>query len=169
MCTAYLSLGSNLGDRVSTLYNAIRMIHSSAGRVEKISSIYESKSWGYESENNYLNCCLEISTALSPFQLLEEAQKIEHLMGRVRTSSYTDRVIDIDILFYDWQVIDEAALKIPHPYIADRAFVLLPLAEIAPEWYHNKLFLTIAQISMKYVHTQGVKCYKRVEKSDIIN
>lgn len=165
----YLSLGSNLGDRSENLIQSIRLMHEKLGTVTAISSFYESASWGYTSENKYLNCCIELKSELSPADFLAISKEIEQSMGRKKTTEYTDRSIDIDILFYGNLKIDNSDLKIPHPHIEKRAFVLLPLAEIAPDLYHHKHFLTIAQLSLKYMHTEDIKCYKTVEKSAIIN
>lgn len=165
----YLSLGSNLGNRMENLYSAIRKLHAAVGEIEQISSIYETKSWGYESENNYFNCCVRVTTSLTPQQLLEETKRIERSMGRIKTPDYSDRIVDIDILFYEMLVIKDELLEIPHPHIENRAFVLLPLAEIAPQLCHSKHFLTIEQLSLKYIHTEDVECYQRVEKTKIIN
>lgn len=167
--TVYLSLGSNLGDRSENLIKAIRTIHEKLGQVTAISSFYESISWGYDSENNYLNCCIELKSNLFPEDFLELSKNIEQSMGRKKTLDYSDRTIDIDILFYGNLNIHEENLTIPHPFIEKRAFVLMPLAEIAPNLYHYKHFLTIAQLSLKYMHAEDIKCYKAVEKSTIIN
>lgn len=135
--TTYLSLGSNLGDRVAHLQSAINQIGELVGHVIKVSSIYRSASWGYQGKD-YLNCCIEVSTSLTPERLLEAIQKIEGSLGRVRNSDagYQDRSIDIDVLLFDDEIIFYNDLKVPHPRMLERKFVLVPLTEIAPNIIH---------------------------------
>lgn len=142
---AYLALGSNLGDRAAQLSEALKFLNSHLGiKIEKISSIYETEPWPKlefksshssqeEKKNWHLNQVIEISTDLSPEALLLETQEIEKKMGRTEKNSGAPREIDIDILLYDQQVIDLPTLSIPHKYMNERQFVLVPLLEIAPE------------------------------------
>ena len=132
--TVYLGLGSNLGDRAENLEEAIRRIEASVGVVSRRSSFHATRPWGFDSENQFLNaavCCL---TPLSPRSLLEATQRIERGMGRTVKSDgqYHDRIIDIDILLYDDMTVDDDDLKIPHPLMGEREFVIKPLAEIMP-------------------------------------
>lgn len=159
--TVYFSLGSNLGNRMKNLEEAFNKLETTVGTIIQLSSAYESQSWGYESQNNYLNCCLKIRTNLNPFQVLEEAKKIEQAMGRIKTKEkeYTDRIIDIDILFYDDLNINEKSLTIPHPHLEKRKFVLLPLNEISPSLYHNKHFLTIKQLLNNQPYLESISYY----------
>lgn len=138
MSLVYLGLGTNLGDKEVNLNDAIMALSMEVGSVLKVSSFYASKSWGYESENEFLNAVVLIDTSLSPFELLAKTQLIERNMGRDFLSiiGYEDRLIDIDILLYDNLIIDQPQLKIPHPLLAKRDFVLIPLAEIAPGLMH---------------------------------
>ena len=108
------------------------------GDVLKQSAFFASEPWGFDSKNEFLNAVILINTSLSPVELLKKTQEIETGLGRKTKSTvgYSDRLIDIDILFYDNLIIDEAELKIPHPFIAERDFVLIPLSEIAPELIH---------------------------------
>ncbi|MBX2949578.1 MAG: 2-amino-4-hydroxy-6-hydroxymethyldihydropteridine diphosphokinase [Crocinitomicaceae bacterium] len=166
---AYLSLGTNLGNRKHNLSVAIKTLAKEAGSITQVSSIYESKAWGYSSANNYYNCCIAITTPLSPHKLLEITQTIEQSMGRIKTAEYADRVIDIDILFYDNLIINETALKIPHPHLEKRGFVLLPLQEIAPDLCHYKHFLTIAQLCSNQQQLGETYRVDGFKTEDIIN
>ena len=137
--TVYLSLGSNLGNRRQLLLDAIEKINKKVGNVVRQSSFYETKPWGFKSENLFLNAAVKVTTKLSPTELLEVTQQIEREMGRrkkttlnsqLSTPNYSDRPIDIDILLYDDLHVDLPQLKIPHPLMQERDFVLLPLREI---------------------------------------
>ena len=129
----YLSLGSNLGDRHSLLRSAIDLIGSRIGHVTAVSSFIETKPVGFKSENNFINCAICISTDMNPFDLLHATQQIERELGRTVKSSagvYSDRPIDIDMLTYGNAHIDTPELKIPHPQMRKRDFVMIPLREI---------------------------------------
>lgn len=142
----FLSLGSNLGDRLSYLNQAVEELELCGIKCVKKSPVYETDSWGYDDEP-YLNQVLECETFLTPEKLLEETSKIETLLGRKRTlSGYEARTIDIDILFYDSEIVDIPQLKVPHPKIALRRFVLTPLKEIAPDFLHPVLKKTVRQL-----------------------
>jgi len=158
--TVFLSIGSNLGDRKKNIDKAIEQISNLCGAIQQFSSIYETQPWGYISENNYLNCCLEIQTNETPVQLLNILKLIERSMGRVSAQQYEDRIIDIDILFYGSDIIEREELIIPHPKIQQRAFVLIPLYEIAPKWIHPKLFLTISQLFSSLSYEKEIKICK---------
>ena len=133
MAVVYLGLGTNLGNKEDNLKKAIVFLDD-LGEIISISSFHRSKPWGFESENDFLNAVVSIETSFSPFELLAGTQEIEKKMGRTNKSNenYSDRVIDIDILFYDELILDTLELKIPHPLLQERDFVLIPLAEIAP-------------------------------------
>lgn len=135
--TTYLSLGSNEGNRVYFLQKGLFLLQEKAGIVKKISPVYESPSWGFEA-GDFLNICIELETRLSPAELLEKVLQIEHLLGRKRLSEegYQSRTLDIDILYYDNLIQEDDKLILPHPGIAKRRFVLRPLADIAPQFYH---------------------------------
>lgn len=134
MHKVYLSLGANIGNRKRAMRQAIEKLDELVGSVVCQSELYETKPWGFESPNDFINCCVLVDTPLSPRQLLETTQHIERELGRVeKTSSdheYHDRVIDIDILLYDDIEVDEPDLKIPHPLMYERDFVMTPLKEI---------------------------------------
>ena len=131
--TVYLSLGANIGDRRTTMLRAIDRINELIGTVERQSVFYETEPWGFASPHRFLNACVRVSTTLSPRQLLAATQQIERALGRTAKSAggvYHDRIIDIDILLYDDLRVDEPDLKIPHPLMAERDFVMIPLREI---------------------------------------
>lgn len=148
MALVYLGLGTNLGDKERNLNDAVMALTLEVGKVLSQSSFYVSKPWGFDSENDFLNAVVLVETNLSPFDLLSKTQAIEMNMGRITktTSSYIDRVIDIDILLYDNLIIDQPTLKIPHPLLAERDFVLIPLAEIAPDLEHPVLRIKIVEL-----------------------
>ena len=133
MHQVYLSLGSNLGDRKDNLAQAIRLIGERVGEVLRKSSFLETKPWGFESDNLFVNACVLCETTLTPRQVLRATQKIERELGRTHKSvngHYADRLIDIDILLYDDLRVDEPDLQIPHPLMLKRDFVMIPLREI---------------------------------------
>ncbi len=138
MALVYLGLGTNLGDKERNLNNAILKISQDIGKVICQSSFYASKPWGFESENDFLNAVILAETNMSPLELLAKTQEIELELGRTvkSTNGYADRVIDIDILLFDNEIIDIPELKIPHPLITERDFVYIPLLEIAPNLLH---------------------------------
>lgn len=130
---AYLSLGSNLGDRHATMQSAILLLDSQAGSVDRVSSAIETEPWGFKSANKFLNMCVRIITTLSPEQLLVTTKDIELQLGRTTKSvnrQYHDRPIDIDILTYDDLHINTPSLTLPHPHMHERDFVMIPLREI---------------------------------------
>lgn len=133
MHIVYLSLGSNLGNRRGVMRVALRLLEQRAGNVAKISSLHETEPWGFSSPNMFLNACAKIETTLSPHRVLEVTQEIERELGRMNKSengTYEDRIIDIDILLYDDITVNEPDLKIPHPFMYERDFVMTPLKEI---------------------------------------
>ena len=138
---AYLGLGTNLGDRRANLCRAIEHINEQAGHVLASSSFMETEPWGFTSGNAFLNAVVEVDTPLSPYELLHITQNIECEMGRTHKSikgNYADRIIDIDILLYGDEKINEPDLIIPHPLMWQRSFVYEPLWEIAPHLNHKR-------------------------------
>ena len=146
MSTAHLLIGGNLGDRKENLLTAISLINEQCGSLTKVSSIYETEAWGITDQPSFLNQALEISTSLNARQLLRKILKIEKEMGRVRKEKLGPRIIDIDILLYENEIHDLRFLKIPHPEMQNRRFVLVPLTEIDPTLQHPVLKKTIAEL-----------------------
>ena len=154
MARVFLSLGSNLGDRRGFLEQALRLLGDhDAVRVITCSQVYEAEPWPevrVERTRWYLNCAVEIETELPPYRLLQVVQEIEQATGRagpVRwTGEYADRTLDIDILLYEDRVLSDDDLQIPHPLLHERRFVLIPLADIAPELEHPTLYQTIREL-----------------------
>lgn len=141
MSDVYFSLGTNLGNKRENIQLAVNLLADKVGRVLRQSSLYVTDAWGFESENQFINACVECETELSPNEVLATTQNIERQMGRKHKSvnrQYHDRIIDIDILFYDHLQINEPDLIIPHPLIWQRDFVLEPLSEICLDLEERK-------------------------------
>lgn len=134
MNKVYLGIGTNIGDRIQNIKDALDAIaHLPSTTVTKISSVYETEPWGYTEQDNFYNICIEIETGLSPNGILGACLGIEAALGRVRTFRYAPRVIDIDVLLYNDLKLDSQELTVPHPRIGERAFVLVPLKDVLPE------------------------------------
>ncbi len=146
MNTAFLSLGSNLGDRAALLNEALNHLKTQGVRVIRRSSIHETEPQDYLDQPRFLNMTVEVETELTPQELLAAIQKIETEMGRQRTIPKGPRTIDIDILFYANQIISIAGLEIPHPRLTERHFVLDPLSEIAPDFRHPATGKTVREL-----------------------
>lgn len=145
----YLSLGSNLGDRRRNLSTAIRLISERIGRISMISDIIETEPWGFSSSNMFLNQAVAVEAHDTPENILEQTQAIEREMGRLEKSHngiYKDRAIDIDLLLYDDMIVNTERLTLPHPKMAQRRFVLEPLAMIAPYAVHPILKKNIKEL-----------------------
>ncbi len=153
--TAYLGLGSNMGNRQGNLDKALSLL-SQRLKVEQVSSIYDTEPVGNINQSRFLNLICQVYTRLTPAELLALAKGIELKLGRARGKSNAPRPIDIDILFYGDQVIETPELVIPHPRLTERAFVLLPLAEIAPDLVHPVSGKTVRELLQGITETQGV-------------
>lgn len=152
--TAYLSLGSNLGNRQANLDMALKLL-SERMRMGKVSSIYDTEPLGNINQPRFLNLACEVFTHLTPEGLLALSKGIERKMGRYSRSG-EPRIIDIDIIFYGDKVVDTRDLVIPHPQMVERSFVLVPLAEIAPDIVHPVLKKTIKEMNQAIKEKQGV-------------
>lgn len=144
-----LGFGSNLGHSIELIEQALAEIEQLDCTIISKSSYYESEPWGYQSEHNFINSCVKIITTLTPEKLLLELKSIENQLGRTIKSNsinYSDRTIDIDILFFDTLVLENDQLVIPHPRLAERNFVLIPLQEISQDYIHPILKLTVNQL-----------------------
>lgn len=157
MAEVYLSLGSNQGDRLHALVEASQLVDSDVGKVTLNSAVVESEPWGFNSDTPFYNLVLKVETELLPEQVLEKILDIEMKMGRIRSGkAYRNRIIDIDILFYDQEVIVLENLQVPHPLIHQRRFVLQPLATIASGFVHPVLKQTIIELLYKLDDTGNV-------------
>jgi 2-amino-4-hydroxy-6-hydroxymethyldihydropteridine diphosphokinase len=141
-----LLLGSNLGDRKSFMRQAIDLIESRIAPIKKASAVYETQSWGKADAPDYLNQVVLLETSMAPRKILEHILVIEIVLGRKREEKWGSRTIDIDILFYGQEIINEEGLNIPHPELHKRRFTLEPLNEIAPGWVHPILNKKISQL-----------------------
>ena len=147
MNNVVLSLGSNLGDKVFYLKEAVKLLNLRIGEAFLSSSVYETEAWGMVSDETFYNIVLVLKTEMNPFRLLKESMQIESELGRERVSEgYASRTIDIDILFFNEEIIETNELTIPHLHIQKRNFVLAPLAEILPEFRHPILKMTAKEL-----------------------
>jgi 2-amino-4-hydroxy-6-hydroxymethyldihydropteridine diphosphokinase len=136
MAVTYLLLGSNQGDRLYFLRVATEHIAALPGQLITKSAIYQTEAWGLPNQPDFLNQVLQFNTMLSPEELLENINRIEQELGRIRVIKWGERVIDIDILYYDDLILNTPKLLIPHPHLQERRFTLMPLVEIAPDYRH---------------------------------
>ncbi|MBP8613163.1 MAG: 2-amino-4-hydroxy-6-hydroxymethyldihydropteridine diphosphokinase [Candidatus Atribacteria bacterium] len=142
----FIAIGSNLGDREKNIIDAINLLIANGVDVKNISSIIETKPYGNVKQPDFLNCVVDAYTALPPRMLLETLKAIEKQLGRTRTIHWGPRTIDLDIIFYDELVIDTSDLKIPHPDMQNRLFVLEPLNQLAPNFVHPVLNKTVREL-----------------------
>lgn len=149
MTIAYLSLGSNQGDRIGYIQQATSLLNLTDNiSIVRTSAFYESEPWNMSTETWFVNAVIEIKTSLTPKELLNECKRIERQLGRTpkEGAGYADRTIDIDILFYGKEIINEESLTIPHKYLHLRAFTLVPLLELIPDFEHPVLHKTIIEL-----------------------
>lgn len=149
MATVYLGLGTNLGNKEANLRTAIYKLQERIGKQFSLSSFYETAPWGFESDHSFLNAAIGLETSLSPIEILHITQEIEKELGRTKKSvngSYSDRLIDIDILLYDTLVLQTPELTIPHPLMTERDFVMKPLIEIAENVIHPTRQKTLSEL-----------------------
>jgi 2-amino-4-hydroxy-6-hydroxymethyldihydropteridine diphosphokinase len=153
----YLALGTNLGDRLANLQQALAALPPLV-RLVAASPVYETPPWGYVDQPAFLNQVVQAETGLDPHTLLRTLKQIEASVGRTATFRYGPRLIDLDILFYDDLLLDTPELSIPHPHIPERAFVLVPLADINPDLQHPSLGKTVRQM-LEGVDTSGIHLF----------
>ena len=156
MKIAYLSLGSNIGDRERLLQDALRLLHTPDLRVVRISPVYQTEPQDVKAQPWFLNLVVEAETELFPRQLLARVQQIEKQLGRKRLAAKGPRTIDIDILLYGDSVVNAAGLVVPHPRMTERRFVLQPLADLVPELRHPVLRRTVKEL-LAGTHDQTVR------------
>lgn len=149
MSIVYIGIGSNLGDRKANCMRAIELLAGKGIVVRKESSLYETDPWGDKNQPKFLNMAIEIETEIKPQDLLSILADIEKELGRKRSYKWGPRVIDLDILLYNSLTIDQDDLKIPHPFMHERDFVLKPLYEIAPDVKHPVLNLSAGELLQK--------------------
>lgn len=150
MAIVYFSLGSNEGDRLNFLVKATELIARLIGNPMEYSSVIESEPWGFNTNTKFFNMVLSVKTEFTPYQVLTKILEIETYLGRIRHGkAYTNRMIDIDILFYNTEIINDAKLVIPHPLLHKRMFVLQPLAELVPDLKHPVFQQTISELLLK--------------------
>ena len=159
MNTIYIQLGSNMGNRKSYIEKSMQEIEQEVGNIICSSKIYESSPWGETNQNHFLNSVIKVESKLSPYVLLEKLQEIENNSGRIRKEKWGERSIDLDILFYNFEIINTKNLKIPHPYIQERRFVLVPLSEIATDYNHPVLQKNISVLLEECTDTEKVYEY----------
>ncbi len=159
MNIVFLQLGSNLGDRELLLKDAILAIENRVGDIVNFSKVYESSPWRVEGQENYLNQILKVKTALLSDEILSIVLDIEKQLGRIRLERWGERLIDIDIIFYNDSIIETPDLCIPHKHLHERMFVLTPLHNIAPEMVHPKYNKTIDELLNMCTDTELVKEY----------
>jgi len=166
MAQVFLSLGSNLGDRFFNLENALDQIQEVAGEIVRRSSVYETEPWGEYEQPDFLNMAVVIDTRLDPYELLGKLKRIEKKLLRMDTKRWRERLIDIDILFYESKIILTDELVVPHPCLQDRMFVLKPLMELNADFVHPVFGKTISELVKKCMDPLKVEpvilTYKRL-------
>lgn len=160
MAITHLLLGTNIGNRTKQLDKARELVEARIGKITKKSKIYETEPWGEREQADFLNQALEVETKLKPKKVLDKIAEIEKLMEREETYKWGPREIDIDILMYEDEMICEMDITIPHPFLHERKFTLIPLSEIAPDLYHPIMGATIVDLLLDCEDTLEVSEYK---------
>ena len=159
MNIVFLQLGGNLGDREQLLKDAILAIENRVGNIIDLSKVYESTPWRVEGQNNYLNQIIKVKTTLLAREVLSTVLNIEKQLGRIRLEKWGERLIDIDIIFYNNSIIETPELCIPHKHLHERMFVLTPLCDIASKMVHPKYNKTIEELLQECNDTELVEEY----------
>lgn len=142
----FIGLGTNIGNRTENLSTAIRLIKSNLGEIKEASPIYKTAAWGITNQPDFYNQVIQLSTTQYPFEVIETLLSIENKMGRVREKKWHERLIDLDILFYESIILTSENLKIPHPFINERVFVLKPLHDLYPNFIHPIFKKEVSQL-----------------------
>lgn len=157
LSTIYLHLGSNVGDRLGNLLKAKFLIQKRIGHIQSLSQVYETEAWGKTDQAAFYNQAIHVRTEMTAYEVLETIHEIENLLGRKRSEHWGPRTIDIDILFFENEVISTKKLSLPHPRLHERNFVLVPLEEIAPNFIHPILNKSITELRKLCADTLHVK------------
>ncbi|MDQ6757403.1 MAG: 2-amino-4-hydroxy-6-hydroxymethyldihydropteridine diphosphokinase [Bacteroidota bacterium] len=160
MNSTCLLIGGNLGNRIENLNTAKAFIKKNIGKIKTASSIYEAAAWGITEQPDFLNQVLFVETEFSADQIMKKILSIENKMGRIRTEKNAPRIVDIDILFFNNDIINEKGLIIPHPEIQNRKFVLIPLAELSPDLFHPVIKKTVSKLLAECKDELDVKLFK---------
>jgi 2-amino-4-hydroxy-6-hydroxymethyldihydropteridine diphosphokinase len=165
MNTIAIGIGTNQGDRILSVSIVLKKMLHHGLKIIKVSSLYESEAFGYQSDNLFINAVVKVETQLNPFEVLEILMGIEEEMGRIRLQEgYSDRPMDLDILAVGKEIIDTESLQVPHPRIINRAFVLVPFYEVWSDWQHPKLGVSIELMVQKVQH----QILKKIEFESLI-
>jgi len=162
--TVFILIGSNVGDRKGHVDKACEMISGICGEIVEKSPVYESEPWGFEAEQWFLNQVIMVRTEMSPDDLMKQLLEIEQMLGRDRTTpheGYVSRPMDLDILYYDNQIVDTEFVTAPHPRLHLRRFTLLPLCDIAPDFIHPKMKVTNNELLVACNDNGVVKRYEK--------
>ena len=160
MNNVFLQTGGNVGNRFKNLQTAMELIEKEIGNILQQSSVYETEAWGFRDQPAFLNQVLQVETILSPTEVMEKIHLIENKMGRVRVQKMGPRTIDIDILFINDETINVPFLTIPHPFIEKRRFVLVPLSEISPNYFHPVLKKNVSSLLKECEDESVVRLFK---------
>lgn len=159
---AYISIGSNMGDRVNFFKKAVQLLHDDKRiAIAEISSLYETDPVGYTEQNMFLNAVLKVKTSYKPEELLEKCLEVERTLGRKRETRWGPRTLDLDILLYNHENIETENLSVPHPRMLDRAFVIIPLLELDPDIMLPKMNTPLNHVLKEIKDKEGVRLWKR--------
>jgi 2-amino-4-hydroxy-6-hydroxymethyldihydropteridine diphosphokinase len=145
----YLSLGGNLGNTIEIFQNSMEILTKKVGKITQLSSLYQTAAWGPIPQNDFINQVIEVETYISAQELMDALLEIELQMGRIRNERWGPRTLDLDIIFFDDQIISTENLEIPHPRMTERKFVLVPMTEINPSFVHPKIQKTMDQLLLE--------------------